>query len=256
MNYKRAYESIISSRKQNKAEGLIERHHIIPKCLGGGDNIGNIVELTPREHYVCHYLLAKIHGGSLWSAYYFMSHAKTNSGRGVRVTSKMYDAARKGYIKYLKTKTGEKNSNYGNSYSQESRIKISIARGKYTKKHHPRAINTEQEWRHISGEIFIGSHFSLSEITGLSSDALRKVAKGDFFSHKGWACHSSGRKNMRLGDMNNTADKKVYVWTSSIGEVFEGTRCSAKESLGLSSGGTGNLIRGIIKKHKGWSVSL
>lgn len=36
-----------------------ERHHIIPKCMGGNDVISNLAYLTAREHYLCHYLLYK-----------------------------------------------------------------------------------------------------------------------------------------------------------------------------------------------------
>lgn len=37
-----------------------ERHHIIPKSLGGNDNSSNIATLTAREHFICHYLLTKM----------------------------------------------------------------------------------------------------------------------------------------------------------------------------------------------------
>jgi hypothetical protein len=39
----------------------IEKHHIIPKCLGGSNEIENIVCLTPEAHYVAHQLLVKIY---------------------------------------------------------------------------------------------------------------------------------------------------------------------------------------------------
>lgn len=36
-----------------------ERHHIIPKCCNGTDELSNLVDLLPEEHYTAHYLLAK-----------------------------------------------------------------------------------------------------------------------------------------------------------------------------------------------------
>jgi hypothetical protein len=39
----------------------VERHHVIPKCIGGTNKISNIVCLTPEEHYVAHQLLYKIY---------------------------------------------------------------------------------------------------------------------------------------------------------------------------------------------------
>lgn len=38
-----------------------ERHHAIPRCMGGLNLPENIVNLTPREHIHAHLLLAKIH---------------------------------------------------------------------------------------------------------------------------------------------------------------------------------------------------
>lgn len=61
MNYKRIYEQIVSRGKKRILEGYKERHHVIPRCIGGSDDPENLVDLTPEEHYVCHQLLVKIH---------------------------------------------------------------------------------------------------------------------------------------------------------------------------------------------------
>ena len=61
MNYQRIYNSIIERGKRTLIHGYFERHHIVPKCLGGSNDCTNIVELTPEEHYVCHQLLCKIY---------------------------------------------------------------------------------------------------------------------------------------------------------------------------------------------------
>jgi hypothetical protein len=37
-----------------------ETHHIIPKSLNGGNDQINLVELTAREHFICHWLLTKM----------------------------------------------------------------------------------------------------------------------------------------------------------------------------------------------------
>jgi len=61
MNYKRIYESIVARGKERVIEGYKERHHIIPRCMGGTDDPINLVDLTPEEHFVCHQLLVKIY---------------------------------------------------------------------------------------------------------------------------------------------------------------------------------------------------
>lgn len=44
-----------------------EKHHIIPRCIGGSDNELNLVLLTAREHFLAHYLLCKIYGNTIHS---------------------------------------------------------------------------------------------------------------------------------------------------------------------------------------------
>ena len=36
-----------------------ERHHILPKCMGGNDDESNLIDLYAREHYEAHKLLAQ-----------------------------------------------------------------------------------------------------------------------------------------------------------------------------------------------------
>jgi hypothetical protein len=69
MNYKKIYKNIIKKAQTREIEHNInppsdvyfEQHHIIPKCMGGSNNITNLVKLTPEEHFVCHQLLVKIY---------------------------------------------------------------------------------------------------------------------------------------------------------------------------------------------------
>ena len=61
MNYQRIYDQIIERAKTRQLDGYTERHHIIPKCLGGSNNKDNLVKLTAREHFICHQLLCEIY---------------------------------------------------------------------------------------------------------------------------------------------------------------------------------------------------
>lgn len=58
-DYKTEYCSIITNAKNRKYFPGSERHHIIPRSLGGLDSEDNLVYLTPSEHYKAHYLLWK-----------------------------------------------------------------------------------------------------------------------------------------------------------------------------------------------------
>lgn len=82
-------------------DGYVEKHHIIPKSMGGSNNLSNIVKLTAREHFVAHWLLFKIHKNpSMAKAFRLMLDA---SGRK---KSKSYAEAK---AIYAKSMIGENN---------------------------------------------------------------------------------------------------------------------------------------------------
>lgn len=112
MDYRRHYDALIDRARRRKAEGFVERHHVVPKCLGGDDHHSNIVTLTPEEHYVAHQLLVKIHPGDrkLVYAAWAMTHGKRRS-------NKKYG--------WLKRKRSE--AQKGIKHSAEAREKISAA---------------------------------------------------------------------------------------------------------------------------------
>jgi hypothetical protein len=60
--YTNWYYNIITNAQARTLpkEIYIERHHIIPKSLGGDNSINNLVKLTAREHFICHWLLYKM----------------------------------------------------------------------------------------------------------------------------------------------------------------------------------------------------
>lgn len=58
--YTKWYYQIINSAKQNPHCGYTEKHHIIPKSLGGDNSKENLVRLSARQHYICHVLLVKM----------------------------------------------------------------------------------------------------------------------------------------------------------------------------------------------------
>lgn len=61
MNYILHYNRLMDrARGRNLPAGTyVERHHVIPKCMGGSNDACNLVDLLPEEHFVAHQLLAK-----------------------------------------------------------------------------------------------------------------------------------------------------------------------------------------------------
>ena len=63
--YSKIYYSIMSNAMSRilPTETYTEKHHIIPKSLGGNNSKDNIATLTAREHFICHWLLTKMVDG-------------------------------------------------------------------------------------------------------------------------------------------------------------------------------------------------
>lgn len=103
MNYQRIYEELIAYRRANplrKEECYCERHHYVPRCLGGTNEAWNLVNLTAKEHFIAHHLLCKImpDEGKLLNAFIVMRAGK-DKNRKLYISAKRYEM--------MKTKYGE-----------------------------------------------------------------------------------------------------------------------------------------------------
>lgn len=57
--YVRHYRTLMDRSVGRNLDSYTEKHHIVPKCLGGSSS-GKIAVLTASEHYVAHQLLVKL----------------------------------------------------------------------------------------------------------------------------------------------------------------------------------------------------
>jgi hypothetical protein len=83
MDYKQIYENIINRARGRQIRGYTERHHIIPRCIGGSDNVENLVSLTAKEHFVCHQLLVKIYPNNVKLIFAISAMARLRDGERV-----------------------------------------------------------------------------------------------------------------------------------------------------------------------------
>lgn len=93
--YTKVYYRIIDNARNRIPQGYVEKHHIMPKSLGGSNNPENIAKLTAREHFICHRLLVKMVEGRVAQAK--MAYAAWQQSRGatlknIRITSRTYEA--------------------------------------------------------------------------------------------------------------------------------------------------------------------
>jgi hypothetical protein len=110
MEYTRIYNQLIERAQSRTLEGYTEKHHIIPKCLGGSNDKENLVELTAREHFLCHMLLCEIHPkeNKLKHALFLMSIGKQRIKENHYVIgSRVYERLKTEYSQFL---AGKKHS--------------------------------------------------------------------------------------------------------------------------------------------------
>lgn len=118
MNYRKIYNQIIKNRKFNEVEGYTEKHHILPRSLGGTDEKNNLINLTAREHFLCHFLLAKMYEKETFG-WYKMNHAflmmKCESYNQIRYfNSRLYESLKKNFSNLMSlVQNGKNNSQYG-----------------------------------------------------------------------------------------------------------------------------------------------
>lgn len=61
--YQSWYDQLIERARLRQLDCYSERHHVIPRSLGGTDEDNNLVQLTYREHFLAHWLLTKLYTG-------------------------------------------------------------------------------------------------------------------------------------------------------------------------------------------------
>lgn len=191
--YEKFINNIIATRGRfNCGDEYHERHHIIPKCMGGTNNEDNLIDLFAQEHFVAHRLLAKENpdNNSLvygWVCMAFMKNGyqeryeitaeeyetlkKMNSElmKGVKrepfteeTRNKMSQAQKNRFAnpeerkKYSDMFSGEKASWYGKHHSEEVKRKLSDAKKGELNPNYGK-VYSEEERKYLS-ELLSGEH--------------------------------------------------------------------------------------------------
>lgn len=166
MNYKRIYEQFIADRfcKQPIKPQYFERHHIVPKSLGGDDKEYNIIKLTPEDHYFAHLCLAKIYGGSQWSSVLCMTKMLSSKKRSDKTSG---FANRKMVAVARKKSALDKSLQYSGKLTRHTKKQYTLL--------------------HIDGKEESGSIVELAEKTQLSVPSVYRLVKRlQGMSYSGW----------------------------------------------------------------------
>lgn len=185
MNYQAIYDRLIARAGRRALGEYSERHHILPKCLGGNNQKDNIVRLLPEEHYLAHQLLVRIHPSNLKlvQAAVLMSAIGKAEGRGPK--NKLHG--------WLKRRMSSMMKNVPKSEETKAKIAASL-RGKP----HPNggwsieAKNRRSEAAKGAGNNQFGVKRSAETIAKMS--AAVKGEKHPLYGKTGAACHKFGIK--------------------------------------------------------------
>jgi len=108
MNYQKIYIQIIERAFKRHLKGYKEKHHIVPKCMGGLDVKENLVNLTAREHFLCHKLLCEIYPKNeklIWALWLMAIGKQRNKNiEPYRISSREYEHVKNTFITQSKLK--------------------------------------------------------------------------------------------------------------------------------------------------------
>jgi len=128
--YEKWYTTITKNAKNRLLDNYTERHHIVPRSLGGPDDKQNLVDLTAREHFICHWLLTKMYTGEARSKMiYALNGMKRTNKEQQRyetpITSRVYARLKEEFGKtHSATMKGREPINKGKPMSEEQKAKI------------------------------------------------------------------------------------------------------------------------------------
>lgn len=124
--YTDLYFRIINNANSRVSEGYTEKHHIIPKSTNGDNDSDNLVTLTAREHFLCHYLLTKMFEKdtkeyvSMVRAFYMMRAASKRHDR--YMNSRLYETNKAAYSKIASERmSGENNPQWNRKWTDEEK---------------------------------------------------------------------------------------------------------------------------------------
>lgn len=133
--YSKWYFAIIKNRVDNpiKDNSYVEKHHIIPKSIGGSNKKENLVALTPKEHFVCHLLLVKMTTGKFKTkmsyALRLLSHIENEHQSRHKISARAYSLIVSITKPALSNAiSGINNPFYGRTHSDESKEKMKAKR--------------------------------------------------------------------------------------------------------------------------------
>jgi hypothetical protein len=245
MNYTKIYNQLIERAKNRKPErdGYYERHHIIPKCMGGSNDKDNLVKLTYREHFIAHWLLHRANPTNkpLAASFIIMAFGK-NRGRAIKERGNKW-------IPSSRQLEEARIATVGMPLSEKTKQKLREAKQKMSEE-------TKQKIR----EAHLGNTYSLGNIhSEETKQKMREASLGNIHSDETKKKMSESALKMsketkqkmseaRLGK-KHSEETKQKVREASLGNTHrKGSKMSEETKQKMSEAKLGNTSM-LGKKH-------
>lgn len=229
MNYQRIYAEFIADRRRREVDTVqtndyTEKHHVVPRAIGGDDAPANLICLTAGDHFFAHLLLAKIHGGKMWLALVLM---RASHKRGYGQARRLHGFA---------ARAAQRNK----APDEEAKARMLATQQRRAPCFHFVNLTT--------GEEFIGTTLEFQRHAGVRQATASKLATEQARTGEGWALAKN--KGAPVGKR----DLALRTFEHKDGRVFEGTAYDFRHAFGLDSGLVSRLISGSFSTRsvKGW----
>lgn len=225
MNYANIYTALIKRATGRTILGYTEKHHIVPRCMGGTDVAHNLARLTPEEHYVAHQLLVKIFPDEPGLVFAAIGMCVSKQVPG-RIKNKLY-----GWIKRknaINTSKRMRNNKHLVGFKHSDTTKSNISKAlKGTKKPDTMRMALSTKNKGVGNPMF-----------GVSRSQQQKLEQ---------SIRMTGLKNAN-------ADLRIHVFIRND-DRFIGTTFDFRKKYGLDQSSVSHLMQGRYKTTAGWSYN-
>jgi len=124
MDYKQHYLALITKYgTRGKPVGYSERHHVVPKSMGGTNDINNLMYLSAKAHFVAHHLLKRWHKNVAMNFAFHMlcTTDPSKAKERYKAPSLVYQEARIAHAAAVSA------SQIGRTHTEETKAKIAAA---------------------------------------------------------------------------------------------------------------------------------
>jgi hypothetical protein len=171
------YYNIINYAKSRTllADVYTEKHHIIPKSLGGDNSKDNLVKLTAKEHFICHLLLPKMVEINVQKKMIFALWRMSFGKDRYKPCSRLYENIRK-----LAAANQTGTNHWSKQPGKIHNTKINHPRGMLDKKH-----TAETKQRMVSAQTDEKNHFKNKKHTDDTKELIRVKRKSKIWITNG-----------------------------------------------------------------------